>query len=340
MDRGLEAKVALVIERRRDDMRSACIGCSVLVAVAGAVQAEEYPAKVVKLVAPFAPGGSTDVLTRLVGAQLSKRWNQSVVVENRVGASGRIGAEHVAKNVPPDGYTLLVAGVPHAIGVSLFRKINYDLEKDLVAIANIATFPSVIVVHPSMPVTSVKELIALAKKHPGEIAFGSPTIGSPNHLAMELFKTMAGIDMLHVPYKGGSGQLMGDLLGGQVQLASMGFPPAMPQIKAGKLRPVAVSSLKRSALLPDVPTVDESGLRGFEVASWYGIFGPVKMPKDIVAKVNADMQAVLAGEEMKAKLEPLGAEPALMSADAFAQFIHAEIGKWAKVVKASGASAD
>jgi tripartite-type tricarboxylate transporter receptor subunit TctC len=317
--------------------RVTAFACLALAAAAGA---QDYPSRVVKMVAPFAAGGSTDVLTRITAAQLSERWGQSVVVENRVGASGRIGAEVVAKQSAPDGYTLLVAGAPHAIGVSLFRKLSYDLARDLVAIANIATFPSVIVVHPSMPVTSVKELIALAKKHPGEIAFGSPTIGSPNHLAMELFKTMAGIDMLHVPYKGGSGQLMGDLLGGQVQLASMGFPPAMPQIKAGKLRPVAVSSLKRSALLPDVPTVDESGLRGFEVASWYGIFGPVKMPKDIVAKVNADMQAVLAGEEMKAKLEPLGAEPALMSADAFAQFIHAEIGKWAKVVKASGASAD
>jgi len=321
-------------------MKRACIGCSVLVAVGGAAQAAEYPTKVVRLVAPFSPGGSTDVLTRLVAAQLGKRWNEQVVVENRVGASGRIGAEHVAKNVPADGYTLLVAGVPHAIGVSLFRRSNYDLEKDLVAISNIATFPSVIVVHPSMPVTSVKALIALAKKRPGEIAFGSPTIGSPNHLAMELFKTMAGIDMLHVPYKGGSGQLMGDLLGGQVQLASMGFPPAVPQIRVGKLRPLAVSSLKRSAVLPDVPTVDESGLRGFEVSSWYGVFGPAAMPKDVVAKVNADMQKALAGEEMQTRLEPLGAEPALMSADAFARFLHGEIAKWAKVVKASGASAD
>ncbi|MPZ45707.1 MAG: tripartite tricarboxylate transporter substrate binding protein [Betaproteobacteria bacterium] len=321
-------------------MKKAWIGCAVGVALVGGVQAQDYPNRVVRLVAPFSPGGSTDVLTRLTGAQLSNRWNQSVVVENRVGASGRIGAEHVAKNVPPDGYTLLVAGAPHAIGVSLFRKVNYDLEKDLVAIANIATFPSVIVVHPSMPVKSAGELIALAKKRPGEIAFGSPNIGSPNHLAMELFKTMAGIDMLHIPYKGGSGQMMGDLLGGQIQLASMGFPPAVPQVKAGRLRALAVSSLKRSPVLPDVPTVDESGLRGFQVESWYGVFGPAAMPKDIVSKVHADMQAVLAGTEMKAKLAPLGAEPSLMSTDQFAKFVHAEIAKWAKVVKASGAKAD
>jgi tripartite-type tricarboxylate transporter receptor subunit TctC len=321
-------------------MKKTLIGCVLGAALAGSSFAQDYPNRAVRLVAPFSPGGSTDVLTRLTGAQLSNRWNQSVVVENRVGASGRIGAEHVAKNVAPDGYTLLVAGAPHAIGVSLFRKVNYDLEKDLVAIANIATFPSVIVVHPSMPVKSAGELIALAKKHPGEIAFGSPNIGSPNHLAMELFKTMAGVDMLHVPYKGGSGQMMGDLLGGQIQLASMGFPPAVPQIKAGKLRPLAVTSLKRSPVLPDVPTVDESGLRGFKVESWYGVFGPAATPKNVVAKIHADMQAVLASAEMKSKLAPLGAEPSLMSAADFAKYVHDDIVKWAKVVKTSGAKAD
>jgi tripartite-type tricarboxylate transporter receptor subunit TctC len=310
------------------------------VAFGSAASAQDYPSRVVKLVAPFAAGGSTDVLTRITGAQLSERWNQSVVVENRVGASGRIGAEVVAKQSTPDGYTLLVAGSPHAIGVTLFRKLSYDLVKDLVAIANIATFPSVIVVHPSMPVKSVKDLIALAKSRPGEINFASPNIGSPNHLAMELFKTMAGIEMVHIPYKGGSGQMMGDLIGGQVQLASMGFPPAVPQIKNGRLRALAVSSMKRSAVLPEVPTVDESGLRGFEVSSWYGIFAPVATPKQVVAKVNADMQVVLASAEMKTKLAPLGAEPAPMSPDAFARFVRAEIDKWAQVVKASGASAD
>ena len=323
-------------------MNKACTSCTAIVCLAlGApAGAQDYPNRVVRLVAPFAAGGSTDVLTRITSTQLSERWNQSVVVENRVGASGRIGAELVAKQAAPDGYTLLVAGAPHAIGMSLFRKLSFDLAKDLVAIANIATFPSVIVVHPSLPVKSVKELIALAKARPGQINFGSPNIGSPNHLAMELFKTMAGVDMVHIPYKGGSGQMMGDLIGGQVQLASMGFPPAVPQIKNGRLRAIAVSSLKRSPVLPQVPTVDESGLRGFEVSSWYGIFAPAATPKEIVAKINADMQAILAGAEMKAKLAPLGAEPAPMSSEAFARFVRAEIEKWAKVVKASGAQAD
>jgi tripartite-type tricarboxylate transporter receptor subunit TctC len=323
-------------------MKEACWSWAALacLALATAAGAQDYPSRVVRMVAPFAAGGSTDVLTRITAAQLSERWGQSVVVENRVGASGRIGAEVVAKQSAPDGYTLLVAGSPHTIGVSLFRKLSYDLAKDLAAIANIATFPSVIVVHPSMPVKSVKELIDLAKRRPGEINFASPNVGSPNHLAMELLRTMAGIDMVHIPYKGGSGQMIGDLIGGQVQLASMGFPPAVPQIKNGRLRALAVSSLKRSPILPEVPTVDESGLRGFEVSSWYGIFAPVATPKQVVSKVNADMQAVLASAEMRAKLAPLGAEPAPTSAEDFARFVRADIDKWAKVVKASGAKAD
>jgi tripartite-type tricarboxylate transporter receptor subunit TctC len=308
--------------------------------LASAVGAQEYPTRVVRVIAPFAAGGSTDVLTRIASGFLSERWGQSVVVENRVGASGRIGAELVAKQSPADGYTLLVAGAPHAIGASLFRKVNYDLAKDLAAVANIASFPSVIVVHPSMPVKTVKELIGLAKARPGEINFASPNLGSPNHLLMELFKTMAGINMVHIPYKGGSGQMMGELLGGQVQLAAMGFPPAVPQIKNGRLRALAVSSVKRSPALPDVPTVDESGLPGFEVSSWYGYFAPAATPKQVIAKVNADMQVILASPEMRTKLAPLGAEPAPTTPESFSKYVRAEIDKWAKVVKDSGAKAD
>jgi tripartite-type tricarboxylate transporter receptor subunit TctC len=308
--------------------------------LASAVGAQEYPTRVVRVIAPFAAGGSTDVLTRIASSFLSERWGQSVVVENRVGASGRIGAELVAKQSPADGYTLLVAGAPHAIGASLFRKVNYDLAKDLAAVANIASFPSVIVVHPSMPVKTVKELIGLAKARPGEINFASPNLGSPNHLLMELFKTMAGINMVHIPYKGGSGQMMGELLGGQVQLAAMGFPPAVPQIKNGRLRALAVSSVKRSPALPDVPTVDESGLPGFEVSSWYGYFAPAATPKQVIAKVNADMQVILASPEMRTKLAPLGAEPAPTTPESFSKYVRAEIDKWAKVVKDSGAKAD
>jgi tripartite-type tricarboxylate transporter receptor subunit TctC len=323
-------------------MKNACVCLAALTGfgLASAAGAQDYPSRVVRVIAPFAAGGSTDVLTRIASSFLSERWGQSVVVENRVGASGRIGAEFVAKQSPADGYTLLVAGAPHAIGASLFRKVNYDLGKDLAAVANIATFPSVIVVHPSMPVKNVKELIGLAKARPGEINFASPNLGSPNHLLMELFKTMAVIDMVHIPYKGGSGQMMGELLGGQVQLAAMGFPPAVPQIKNGRLRALAVSSVKRSPALPDVPTVDESGLPGFEVSSWYGYFAPAATPKQVIAKVNADMQVILASPEMRTKLAPLGAEPAPTTPESFAKYVRAEIDKWAKVVKDSGAKAD
>ena len=311
-----------------------------LAGIAAAASAQDYPAKPVRIVAPFAAGGSTDVLTRLISAKLGERWNQSVIVDNRVGASGNIGAEVVAKLSAPDGYTLLMAGSPHTIGVSLFKNLRYDLEKDLVAIANVGTFPSLIVAHPSLPAKSVKELIAIAKARPGELNFGSPNIGSPNHLGMELFATMANVKMVHIPYKGGSGQMVGDLLAGHVQLASMGFPPAIPQVKNGKLRAIAATGAKRSALLPEVPTVSESGLPGYEVTSWYGLFGPAALSKDIVNKVSNDVLASLNAPDFKERLATLGAEPAPMKTDEFARYVRADIQKWAKVVKASGATAE
>ncbi len=304
------------------------------------VVAQDYPNKAVRIVAPFSPGGSTDVLTRIVSQKLYERWGHTVIVDNRVGASGNIGAEYVAKLSAADGYTLLMAGAPHAIGVSLFGSLRYDLVKDLVPISAVATFPSVIVAHPSLPVKTVKDLIALAKARPGELNFGSPNIGSPNHLAMELFKTMAKVNMLHIPYKGGSGQMVGDLMAGHVQLASMGFPPAIPQIKAGRLRAIAVTGAKRSPLLSEVPTVSEAGLPGFDVSSWYGLFGPAGLSKNIITKVNGDTAALLALADVKERLAGLGAEPAPMSPEEFGRYVREEISKWAKVVRESGAKVD
>jgi len=304
------------------------------------VVAQGYPNKSVRIVAPFSAGGSTDVLTRIVSVKLYERWGHTVIVDNRVGASGNIGAEYVAKLSAPDGYTLLMAGAPHAIGVSLFRSLRYDLVKDLVPISAVATFPSVIVAHPSLPVKTVKDLIALAKARPGELNFGSPNIGSPNHLSMELFKTMAKVNMMHIPYKGGSGQMVGDLMAGHVQLASMGFPPAIPQVKAGRLRAIAVTSTKRSQLMPGVPTVSESGLPGFDVTSWYGVFAPSALPKNLVAKLNGDIAAILDTQDLKGQLAALGAEPGSMPPDAFARYVREEVTKWAKVVKESGATVD
>jgi tripartite-type tricarboxylate transporter receptor subunit TctC len=314
----------------------------VTAAVAGVASfawAQDFPRKTVRVVAPFAHGGATDLLARLVSQKLSERWGHSVIVDNRTGAGGHIGAEVAARSTP-DGYTLLVAGAPHAIGMSLYKKLNYDLAKDLAPISNLATYPSAIVVHPSLPVKSVKDLMALAKSRPGQLNFGSAGSGSPNHLALELFKTMAKVSMVHVPYKGGSGQMVGDLIAGQVQLASIGLPPAMPHIKSGKLRVIAVTGVKRSPLLPEAPTVAESGLPGFDVTSWYGMFGPAAMPREVIGKVNADIAAVLGAADIKERLASSGAEPAHTSPEELGKLVREEIAKWAKVVADSGARVD
>ena len=303
-----------------------------------AVQAQEYPAKPIRLIAPFAPGGASDVLARIAGQKLNERLGQPVVVENRTGAGGNIGAEQVAR-AAPDGYTLLMGGVPHAISVSLYPKLGYDLVKDLSAIAEVASFPSMIVLHPSLPARSVKELIALAKARPAQLNFGSAGNGSPNQMALELFKTTAGVSMTHIPYKG-AGQVVGDLLAGQLQLASMGFPVAMPHVKAGKLRAIAVTSAARSPLLPELPTVAEGGLAGFDVTSWYGVFGPAALPREIVNKLNAEIGRGINAPDLKERLTALGAEPSTKNPDEYARYVRDEIVKWAKVVKASGAKLD
>jgi tripartite-type tricarboxylate transporter receptor subunit TctC len=320
-------------------MRILALVFLVAASLAAPVSAQNYPVKTVRLIAPFAPGGATDVLARLTAQKLGERWGQTVIVDNRPGAGGNIGAEIAARAVP-DGHTLLVAGAPHAINMTLYQKLTYDLARDLVAINRIAGYPSAIVVHPTVPARTVKELIALAKARPGDLAFGSPGPGSPNRLAIELFMLMAKVKMLHVPYKGGSGQVVTDLVSGQVQLASMGLPPSMPYLKAGRLRPLGVTGAKRSPLLPDVPTVSEAGLPGFEVTSWYGVFGPAAIPGSVVTRVNADVTAILEAPDLKQRLEQLGADPAPQSPADFARYVREEIAKWAKVVKASGATAD
>jgi tripartite-type tricarboxylate transporter receptor subunit TctC len=305
---------------------------------AGSVAAQDYPIRTIRMIVPFAAGGGTDVLGRIAAQKLSERWGQSVVVENRSGGGGNIGAELVAK-ATPDGYTLLMAGVPHAISMSLYSKLSYDLARDLVAVAPVGTFPSMIVVHPALPVKSIKDLVALAKRRPGELSFGSGGNGSPNHLALELVGTMAGVRMQHIPYKG-SGQLIGDLLGGQVQLASMGFPTASAHVKTGKLRALAVTGGARSPLFPELPTVAEAGLPGFEVSSWYGVFAPPGTPPAIVNKLNTELAGQMVLPDVKERLATLGADPSVMTPDQYAQFVRQEIAKWAKVVKASGARVD
>ena len=322
-------------------MRSVCrfIALAMVCACSTVAVAQDYPNRAVRMIAPFAPGGATDALARSVSQKLSDRWRQQVIVDNRPGAGGNIGAE-LAARAAPDGYTLVVAGAPHAINMTLYKKLSYDLQKDLAAINRIAGYPSAIVVHPSLPARNVKELIALAKKRPGELNFGSAGPGSPNRLAIELFMLMSDTKMLHVPYKGGSGQMVSELLAGQVQLASIGLPPSMGYIKAGRLRAIAVTGLKRAPLLPDVPTVAESGLPGFDVTSWYGVFGPAALPKNLVEKINADITAILNDADMKERLDKLGAEASPQSPNDFAKYVREEVALWAKVVKASGATAD
>ncbi len=308
-------------------------------APAVAQSAATYPSKPIKIVVPFPPGGATDILARAIGFELQKAWSQSVVIENKPGAGGNTGADLVAKS-PPDGFTLIMATVgTHAINMSLYAKMPYDAVKDFEPIVLVAGVPNLLVVHPSVNAKSVKELTALAKAQPGKLNVASSGNGTSIHLAAELYKQMAGVDILHVPYKG-SAPAVADLLGGQVQMMFDNMPVSLPHAKAGKLRALAVTSLKRSPALPDVPTMDEEGLKGFDATSWFGLLAPAGTPKDIIAKLNAASVAALSTSEMRERLAAQGADPVGNTPDQFAAFIKAEIEKWAKIVKASGARVD
>jgi len=308
---------------------------SLLLAGTMGAQAQDYPAQVIRMVVPLSPGGAADLLARLVSHDLAERLGKPVLVENRVGGGGHIGSNFVAK-AAPDGYTLLTAGIPQAIGMSLYKDLPYDMGKDLTAVIQGATFPSIIVVHPSLPVKSIKDLIALAKARPGMLNFGANT-GSPNHLAIVLLNIAYKVKMVHIPYKG-AGPVVTDVMAGHIELASLGFPPALPMVKAGRLRAIAVTSPKRSALLPEVPAVAES-VPGYSVNSWYGVFAPAGTPKAIVNKLNAAIAAGLKTPAVTQRLTGLGAEVAPTSPEEFGKIVRDEIKKWAKIVKASGAKA-
>ena len=298
-----------------------------------------YPTKPIRIVVPFPAGGTTDILARAVAQRLSDTLGQPAVVDNRPGAGGNIGAELVAK-ASPDGHTLLMGTVgTHAINASLYSKMPYDHVRDFAPIILVAGVPNVLVVHPSVPVNSVQELIAYAKANSGKLNFASSGSGTSIHLAGELFKTMAGVQMAHVPYKG-SAPAVTDLLGGQVQLMFDNLPSALPHIKAGKLKALAVTSATRAAALPDVPTIAESGLAGFDATSWFGLLAPAGTPQPIIAKLNSEVAKWLASAEAKEKMAGLGANAAGHSTDEFVRHIAAETSKWAKVVKESGAKVD
>ena len=319
-------------------LRTLC-ALSAVVAIAASAQAP-YPSHPVRIVVPFPAGGTTDILAREVAQRLTQTTGQAFVVDNRPGAGGNIGAEMVAK-APPDGYTMLMGTVgTHAINPSLYAKMPYDHVKDFVPVILVAGVPNVLEINPELPVNSVQELIAYAKANPGKLNFASSGSGTSIHLSGELFKSMTGVQMTHVPYKGSSPALA-DLAGGQVQLMFDNLPSSLALIKAGKLKPLAVTSLTRSSALPNVPTVAESGLPGFEASSWFGLLAPAGTPKDVVAKINGEVAKWLATPEAKEKLAAQGAIVASgLTPDDFARHIATETTKWQKVVKDSGAKVE
>ena len=303
--------------------------CIFLLAV-GAASAQPYPARAVRVIVPFPPGG-TDFIGRIVAQKLSDLWGQPVVVENRPGGTTVIGSELVAKSAP-DGYTLLVTPVPFAIVPSISPRLPYDPLKDFEPIALFNITPLVFVVNPTVPARSAQELIALAKAKPGMLNFGTSGIGSSNHLAGELFNVMAGVKLVHVPYKGSAPALI-DLAGGHVDLVVSTLTSAVPLIKSGKLRALAVTSLKRSGEWPEIPTLDEAGLPGFQAVAWNGLTAPARTPRDIINKINADVAKVIRSPEVAEKFRHEGAEPAVMTASEFGAFLREELAKWNKVVK-------
>jgi tripartite-type tricarboxylate transporter receptor subunit TctC len=298
--------------------------------------AQTYPTKPIRFVVPFAPGGSTDTLARVLGQKLAEGLGQQVVIDNRTGANGNIGMEIVA-NAPPDGHTIVLGYIANvAIGPSLYEKLPFDPVKDYEPVTLIATSPNVLVAHPSIKATNMKELIALAKAQPGKLNYASASVASVGHLTGELINQLAGINMTHIAYKG-SGQAVTDLLGGHVQLMYSGFSSTLLHIKSGKLRAIAQTGAKRSPALPDVPTIAESGFPGFEATAWYGVHAPARTPKAIVARLNSEFVKALKLPDVRERLSSLGFEISGSTPEFYGNYIKSEIKKWAKVVKASGA---
>ena len=296
------------------------------------VAAQSYPVKPIRFVVPYAPGGNTDILTRLLGQKLSEAWGQQVIIDNRPGAAGTVGAELVAR-APADGYTLIMGSFGNIIVAnSLYKNLKYDPLTDFASIALVSLPPGILVENPAVPAQNVRELVAYAKANPGRLNYGSPGAGAWNHLFFELFNASAGISIVHVPYKGIAPAVV-DLLAGQVQLAISAFPTALPHIRSGKLRALAVTSAKRSGLLTDVPTVAESGLSGYEAAGWFGVLAPAGTPPAVVARLNAQINRILELPEVKASLASDGAEPAGGTPAQMAESARLASAKWSKLIR-------
>ncbi|MEC4723472.1 tripartite tricarboxylate transporter substrate binding protein [Noviherbaspirillum sp. CPCC 100848] len=309
-----------------------------ILAGAGNAAAADYPGKPVRLLVGYSAGGATDVIARLVAQKLSTQMGQQFIVENKPGANGNIAAELVARAVP-DGLTLYVAAINNTINASLYNNLSFNFERDFAPVSLIATVPNILVVHPSVPAKNVKEFIEFAKKKPGEINFASSGSGSSIHMSGELFKMMTGVDMLHVPYKG-SAPAVTDLLGGRVQAMFDNAPSALPNVQNGRLRALAITSAKRSEALPDLPTMIEAGLPGYEVNSWFALVAPANTPREIVARLNEEVNKALRNPDVRASLAKLGADPSGTTPEQLRTFISSETARWAKVVKTSGAKVD
>lgn len=312
---------------------SMLVACCML--AANLADAQNFPSKVVRLVVPFSPGGTTDITARLMAQKMSETWKQNVLIDNRPGASGMIGAELVAKSAP-DGHTVLVSSTQEiAINQHVFAKMPYNPERDFAPVTLASTTPLVLVVHPSLPVKSVKELLALARARPAQLTFASPGIGSVQHLSGELLKTLEKINMVHVPYKG-AGQVIPDLLGGQVLMFFSGMPPSLPHVRTGKLRALAVTTTTRSPVAAEVPTMAEAGVPGYDISNWFGVFVPAATPKDTISRIHTEMARALKQPDVREKLASQGAEAVGNSPEELERFVRSETAKYAQLVKASG----
>jgi len=308
-----------------------CSGVILATGLIAGAAAQDYPVRPIRIVVAYTPAGATDILARAVGQKMSDAWGQPVIIDNRPGAAGNIGTELAAK-APADGYTLLMATAgSHGINPGLYRKLTWD-PKDFTAVSLVAMVPNIMVVNPALPVKTVKDFIAHAKAHPGKLSYGSPGLGSTAHLSMELFKSMTGIDLVHVPYKGSAG-VMADVMGGQIAVAIDNIPPYLPQVKAGKLRALAVSPAARTPAAPDLPTIAEAGVPGYEAVAWFGLVAPAATPKPVIAKLATETQRILKLPDVRERIAGLGAEVVGNTPDEFNAFIKSELAKWAKVIK-------
>ncbi len=326
----------------RTPSRRLAIAAAVLatlgMALPATVQAQAYPDKPIRFVVPYPPGGGTDVIARIVQERFQAALGQPIVIENRGGAGGSIGTDVVAKSAP-DGYTVLFTLSSHTINPAIFPKLSFDTVKDFEPVGTVASLPQILVAHPQVPANTVAELIALAKAKPGELSFASVGNGSPGHLAGELFKLRTGTKMTHIPYRGG-GPAVIDVLGGQVPLLWVSIPAAAQVVKTGKLKALGVSTLKRSAAFPDVPTIQESGVADFEVDSWYAMFVPAKTPKAIIDKLNRALNTVVSDPAIRERLLAQGSEGVGGTPEALAKMVNAELPKWAKLAKDANIKAD